>query len=109
MRASWTGVTGIVVELSRWPGIKRRVFQQPARAPDTGLSRSSGDLAASSILMGNQRAMKSRTLILQVRSRPVGATTELDRRATRAREPDAVALYAFIKLTASLVIPIRRR
>src|SRR6267378_5862171 len=31
MRASWTGVTGIVVELSRWPGIKRRVFQQPAR------------------------------------------------------------------------------
>src|SRR5882672_3792517 len=32
MRTSTRGVTRIVVELSRWPGIESRVFQHPARA-----------------------------------------------------------------------------
>src|SRR5882724_9505871 len=42
MRTSTRGVTRIVVELSRWPGIESRVFQHPARVSPTLLRRRRG-------------------------------------------------------------------
>src|SRR2546422_420895 len=55
MRTSTIGVTRIVVELSRWPGIESRVFQHPAsttvsqsisRLPANDHSRDRADVEA---------------------------------------------------------------